>query len=515
MARVVQRRSGPPYLLILCSFAFLAATTLAVLFYTRQADARQAKAELEEQLNKIADASDRDASYVKERMRVRAARPRSVDYKVDGKIDSELEAQWARSVPVVSRLEQHLRDLAKEANPGSDVEGDVIAVAIQAYNALRSSRQYVRREAAKDLVGGEAVEGVDNAMVYDGWGGVLPELKLAYAQRLQPQREIADTLVGALADTRKENARLDQKIEQASSAAARWQQQYTQTNKLLEEKVNALNTAEQKVAARDAQIRRQKEELNDLQSKLDAKGKTVTKLATKIDELVEVVKQQRRELNQQKVRERVRVMRTRPDGEIISVDTEQNTCQINVGLEQGVTVRSTFSVYPSSGIPVPPEPKGKIEVVRASENSSICKIIEQSSTDPVGQDDKIANIAFDAKREYKFVVAGHFDLFDTGHPSAKHRQEVKMLIQRFGGQVVDEITPDVDYLVLGKRPQVPPRPESPMPEEEEDRYRTLQEQADRFDTVQRQAKEIGIWILSTNRFLDLVGYTPTQQIRRR
>jgi len=41
MARVVQRRPNPPYLLILFVFLFLVSTALAILFYTRQDDARK------------------------------------------------------------------------------------------------------------------------------------------------------------------------------------------------------------------------------------------------------------------------------------------------------------------------------------------------------------------------------------------------------------------------------------------------------------------------------------------
>ena len=47
MARVVQQRSGPPYLLIVLVFLFFVSTALAVLFYIRNEEALEQNARVE------------------------------------------------------------------------------------------------------------------------------------------------------------------------------------------------------------------------------------------------------------------------------------------------------------------------------------------------------------------------------------------------------------------------------------------------------------------------------------
>ena len=83
MARVVQRRTSPPYLLIVLAFLFVIATALAVVFFTQKDDALEAK-------KKVSD------------MYAKVATP-----------EQAAKAELKEGVPYVSTLEGQVRDLAK------------------------------------------------------------------------------------------------------------------------------------------------------------------------------------------------------------------------------------------------------------------------------------------------------------------------------------------------------------------------------------------------------------------
>ncbi len=83
MARVVQRRSSPPYLLIVLAFLFVIATALAVVFLTQKDDALEAKKKVSDLYAKVATPEQAAKAELKEGM------------------------------PYVSTLEGQVRDLAK------------------------------------------------------------------------------------------------------------------------------------------------------------------------------------------------------------------------------------------------------------------------------------------------------------------------------------------------------------------------------------------------------------------
>ncbi|MFW6133224.1 MAG: BRCT domain-containing protein [Planctomycetota bacterium] len=534
MARVVQRRPGPPYLLIVFVFAFLIATTLAVLFYTRQSDAREELAEREETLNRIATAADRKKGYVQERLQAGQMRGGTVEYKgPEGRIDPDQEVRWARSVSVVGRLDQHLGDLARTAKPGMGGEdAEVVGLSTQAYNELQTARQYAARKAGEPLVGAEQlarrfVATADGEITWDqvspedpaavdvlpheGWSGVLKELKFAYEQRLAPQRDIAQTLKMTLAAAQAENDTLGRQLAEANEQAQSWKDKFRQAEAKLTDTSRQLDACRTDLKDKNTRIEDLETVLEETQAGLESAEAELTEVQARVQEQQRLIAELKRDRRQRDFERTLERIRTRPDGQVIRVAPDQNLCYINLGLEQGINVGTTFAVHPAKGISVPPKSKGKIEVIRANPDTSACRILEQSADDPIVQNDFVANIAFDATREYTFVVAGQFDLYGSGRPSPSDRREIVALIERFGGKVVDEVDVNVDYAVLGQRPELPERPETP---EEEERFRHIQKQIERYRTVKKQAQELDAWILNTNRFLDLVGYPPTRTVQR-
>lgn len=545
MARVVQRRPNPPYLLILFVFLFLVSTTLAVLFYTRQSDAREEVAEIEEKLAKIAESSDLKKGYVKERT-ASDGTGGGVEYREEsGEVDPEKERRWAEAQSVITRLDAHLEDLAEEIAPDVQRGEDANPIDLfwASYNRVQAAQRYVKKRATVGLVGREALDdeiqvtapasvsaggsfaldwanlqidekGQGDELPWTGWKGVLEELQFAYEQRFEPQRRIAEKLklqlAAARADKSDLNEKLVQRAEELQGVKAAREQLAAELATTKEELTSVRNDlAHQRSLAEQRQT-----QLGEKQAKLEALDKELTAESKRAEELDTALKRLRDEMRRKEIWTRLKWIRMRPDGEITGFTEEGNACYINIGLDEGVPDRMTFPVFPASGIPRPPDPKGKIEVIRVLDGStSVCRIVEQDPENPIGEGDLIASVAFDEARDYKFVVAGRFDLYNTGRVSSADREEVKMLVRRFGGTVVDEVTPQVDYLVLGQRPAAPQRPDAPTPEEE-DRYRQRKQEYDRYIQVKEKAESFGIWVLSTNRFLDLVGYSPRRTVRR-
>ena len=126
--------------------------------------------------------------------------------------------------------------------------------------------------------------------------------------------------------------------------------------------------------------------------------------------------------------------------------------------------------------------------------------------DPVTPGDVIYNVAFDRTRTYKFVVVGLFDIYKTRRPDLQGQQEIKDLVQRFGGTVENEVTTDTDYDVVGDEPTAPKAAEGAvappvLPEVEKARQQ--------YKDAREKASGMHIPILNTNRFLQLTGFDPS------
>lgn len=203
------------------------------------------------------------------------------------------------------------------------------------------------------------------------------------------------------------------------------------------------------------------------------------------------------------------------DGEIVSVDGGARGVFINLGRKNKVVLGMTFAVYASGASLRPDEegnyPRGKatIEVVNVGETTSTCRIVSEVRGNPVVKGDVIANAVYDPNKVYKFVVYGNFDTDRDGIATGLEQAEVRSMVEAWGGTIVDELTGDADFLVLGERPMMPVRPgsDAPLPVVLEFQSRTKDVQ--RYDELQRQALATSVPILTENRLYTLIGKTPS------
>ncbi|MCC5823945.1 MAG: hypothetical protein LAT64_11155 [Phycisphaerales bacterium] len=203
------------------------------------------------------------------------------------------------------------------------------------------------------------------------------------------------------------------------------------------------------------------------------------------------------------------------DGRIDAVDRAANEVVLSIGRRDKVVLGMTFAVYSSptdiridevTGEYAPG--KAAVEVVRIEEGFSRARVISASEGNPIIRGDVIANAVYDPNKTYKFVVDGLFDINGDGRATRFERDELAALIERWGGTVVDEVTGDLDFIVLGARPVLPPEPGPGAPIAVINEYNRLQREIQRYNDLLAAAEATSIPLLNANRLQTLIGTFP-------
>jgi uncharacterized coiled-coil DUF342 family protein len=256
-------------------------------------------------------------------------------------------------------------------------------------------------------------------------------------------------------------------------------------------------------------------------SEADERIKSLQDQLAKANEENLVLKGQLSALRQQKAGELYRAddESALVDGTILGTSPGDNQVFINRGSRDKITLGMTFNVYPTAAAVKPDEngnyPRGKalIEVINVGENSSTCRIVSEVKGNPVVKGDVIANPIYDPNKSYKFVVFGNFDANRDGVATSMERQDIATMIQAWGGRIADDLTGDVDFLVLGETPVVPPRPSSDAPLEVVQEYIRRQREVERYEDLYRRATATSVPVISENRLYTLISKTPARAAR--
>jgi len=171
----------------------------------------------------------------------------------------------------------------------------------------------------------------------------------------------------------------------------------------------------------------------------------------------------------------------------------------------------TFAVYTDAATLKPdaagnyPTPKGEIEVTRLDDESATCRLLNERAGNPIARGDVIANPVYDPEKVYVFLIEGNFDADRDGVATPLERQDVEALIRDWGGNVTDELTGNVDFLVLGSRPVLGPAPAGDDPLIVQQEYIRLTQKVKRYDEVFDKAVKTSIPILNLNRLDTLIA----------
>ena len=457
MARMVTRRKGPPYLLIVFVILFVISTSLLVLVHMKWEDEQKKVVNLDATLKKLASEHDRKLPSVMDMMKPpeKGEQPTTVIEKYitqQKELTKMITGQETTPEDAIKKVED-LRREVKYNDP-------LIEVTRTLFQAGENKDKRI-----KDLEGER-----DDAM---------------------DKREKAQKLAGELADNLKaEKDKAAQDNQDLLKKFGTFQQEH---QKQLED------------ARKDWEAN-----LATLNKNVAGKTQEIETLKLKEKQLQLAVKKLQDEINDRKRPETASAPERQPDGKIMKVLEGENTCYVTLGAKDRVMPGLTFSVYPPSGVTESGEGKGSVTITNVNEGVSECRIDKQDAANPIIADDLIANVVFDATKQYTFVVEGQFDLFGTGQPSPVGTEEVKMMIKRFSGKVADGVDAETDFVVMGSEPPPPPKPADNAPEQTLAIYKERKRLFDHYREVRALAQSMRIPILNTNRFLAFVGYTPSK-----
>jgi hypothetical protein len=202
------------------------------------------------------------------------------------------------------------------------------------------------------------------------------------------------------------------------------------------------------------------------------------------------------------------------DGTIIGAVPGSGEVTINRGTKDHIVLGMSFAVY-NDATAIKPGPDGEyplgmasIEVVNIGESSSTCRITRETKGNPIVKGAVVANAIYDPSKVYTFLVYGSFDAKGDGVPTPGGADDVKALIDAWGGKTTEELTGSVDFLVLGERPVVPPAPSSGSPPALVMDYMRRDKLAAHYDDLYKQAVATSLPILNENRLYTLIGRRP-------
>ncbi|MEL6499282.1 MAG: hypothetical protein AAF937_10265 [Planctomycetota bacterium] len=219
------------------------------------------------------------------------------------------------------------------------------------------------------------------------------------------------------------------------------------------------------------------------------------------------------------LREQVRGSALRPkdegalvDGSIVNTNPNSGEVFISQGRRQNVVLGMTFEVFSDAAQIRPneqtgeyPRGKGSIEVVNVGETSSRARVLRERQGNPIVRGDVIANALYDPDKVYVFLVAGNFDTNGDRQPTPAERVEIEALVEDWGGRTTEEFTGDVDFLVLGAPPVLPPEPSVTAPIALVEQYIRREAELKRYNDLLAQANRTSVPVLNENRLYTLIG----------
>ncbi len=451
---------GLVYGLIIFVFLFLICLALAIMFYTRYAEADQQREQLAQEQSNLINQVEQDSDTYS-RLKNAAGNDRTVFGQL------LLERNNLLRKMLGSADMTYEQALQQVANAGVGENQPVVSVLDQLRARVNGLQEQV-----------------------DQFKAMEERLRSDLASMRQNYRNLEQSQQQELTQRKNEIADLRQRVEQFESQS---DQQLSQL------------TGQWQSDRQDWQQQRRELEqtIEDLRTQLAIRDRRIGELENMIEEF--------RPVGPKMVLEH--------DGTVVSVVPEDNVVYINLGRQDRIILGMPFELYDAdSGVdvermgetgPIRVRGKATVEVVRVAESTAACRIVRLSRGQIVQTGDLVTNIAYDRNRVFKFFVYGSFDLDYDGMTSLADYDQVVAMIRQWGGEVAegDEMPLDTDFLVLGMEPEMPRslRPDATPAEIEE--YERKIAAFRSYNRLGNMAADLKIPLLNQNRLLTLMGHT--------
>lgn len=469
---------------VITSILFVTATILAIYFYVDATGARDALATMTKKYSSIAAEGEINSPAVA------------------GLLEARQNDQSGLLNPQMTGIQVALaqRDALAKLLAGSagadDASGNAFANATTAaQNAIATARAKLKLD-QKALSSDNMTEAVSTL------ANTLAARQTEVATLNQNLKDAQDQLQKTVEDTQAQIAQMTTTLE-----SVRAEQQNT-----LASVTELTNSKDQQfsAAAEDAlkQVETAKQQVQQIQVQNAEMAQQNRKLELELDRT-------RQKLNDIRI-DPTKAVTRQPDGKIVRLPA-RDVVFIDLGAGDQVTPGLTFEVFDKNdGIPAPGDPttdenlpvgKASIEIVRVGNTTSEGRVTRLSRGATLSEGDLLVNLVYDKNTRYNFLVYGNFDLDRNGVATTQDAEVIKRLITQWGGNVVNELNVDTDFVVLGKEPVIP----TVSAQEREDplikaRYDAAVAEADAYAEISAKARAYRIPILNQNRFLYLVGY---------
>lgn len=210
---------------------------------------------------------------------------------------------------------------------------------------------------------------------------------------------------------------------------------------------------------------------------------------------------------------------TSPDGEVASVFGKGNDLFITLGKRDGLVVGMTFEVFdpqPVIRLSTTGQARGKatIEVYGLKDDAATCRVVRRDRNIILNPGDPVVNLGYDPNLTINMFAFGEFDIERDGGTNDLGRVEAiikgtgaKLVKVSRGEDGIPILTPDINYVILGDKPEPPEKPSDvdfdPVKIAE---YQAKLAATEAYFRIIEEAKLMRIPVLSQDRFLDLVGY---------
>ena len=195
------------------------------------------------------------------------------------------------------------------------------------------------------------------------------------------------------------------------------------------------------------------------------------------------------------------------DAVVLTAAAGDDVIYIDLGKDDRIVLGMQFAIYSAdTGIPASGYAKAQVEVVTIYDHASACRVTGRRPGTWVTPGDIAANPVYDRERTLRFVVVGDFDSDGDGRADSQGARQIEAIITQWGGEVLAELSPLVDFIVIGQRPVLPYEVRDPSPEQEA-RNRSTRQRVEAYRKMVEDAQAFSVPVLTQSVLARFLGNT--------